>query len=73
MPTPTLPVDCRVETLAEWVHKMWAFDERIMPEDVEMARAVRALVESVALDAATRARYTTPAEAVRQAMSGVAP
>ena len=48
MPSPTLPGDCRVETLAKWVHAMWAFDERIMPEDVEMARAVRALVEDVA-------------------------
>ena len=42
---PTLPKSCEVADLATWVHKMWAFDDRIMPEDTEMARAVRALLE----------------------------
>jgi hypothetical protein len=45
-----MPKSCEVADLAAWVHKMWAFDDRIMPEDTEMARAVRALLE----DAATR-------------------
>lgn len=69
---PTLPASCSLADLAAWVHKMWAFDDRIMPEDTEMAHAVRALLERVALDAANRGKYTTPAEAVRQAMGGVA-
>jgi hypothetical protein len=41
------------------------------PGVLSMARAVRALLERVALDAANRAKFTTPAEAVRQAMGGV--
>ena len=45
---PTLPASCSLADLAAWVHKMWAFDDRIMPEDTEMARAVRALLEDVA-------------------------
>lgn len=42
----TLPKSCEVADLAAWAHKMWAFDDRIMPEDTEMARAVRALLEA---------------------------
>ena len=45
---PTLPKSCQVADLAKWVHAMWSDDDEIMPEDVEEARAVRALLEDVA-------------------------
>ena len=67
----TLPKSCEVEALRVWVNDVWLTAPH---DDVwgTMAHAVRALLERVALDAANRGKYATPAEAVRQAMGGVA-
>lgn len=51
MPTPTLPADCRVETLAEWMRHKIRRDS-----DADIARSVRALLEAKVREAVETTR-----------------
>ena len=73
----TLPADLSEESVAEWLHMIemeslpsYGSAHRVGKADRLQATAVLALVETVARDAAERARCCPVDEAVRLAMKG---